>query len=844
VNAALIQVKDAFRRCAFNRSDMPAELKLLVIEDDPADFLLLQRVLAQQGLGAMTRRVDSALALREALQGDWDAVLSDYSVPGMDFPTTLRLLREHDPLLPVILVSGSIGEEHAVELMRAGLDDFILKDRMARLPAAVRQVCAQASARRDLAAARLETAQAERDFRTLFEKSPAGMLVVDAGTLRILDASARALRMFGYDLDAMRLLTIGELTHPDDRAATAATSAALSAGETSEMQVEKRYLRKGGGYFWAEVAASTLRDGAGHIVRGLAIILDISERKQAQAELRIAATAFDSQEGMIIAGADGVIQRVNKAFTRITGYSAEEAVGRTPRFLQSGGQDRAFYAEMWRRLLADGFWQGELRNRHRNGDLYSERLAISAVRDEHGQVLHYVGTISDISGEERAKARAEHLTYFDPLTELPNRGVLEERIAAALVASAASGEQGALLLLDLDEFKKINDSLGHQAGDWLLVEAAHRLRLVVREGDTLARFSGDTFAVLIEELGPEPQQAAQRAGVIAEKVRQALAHPCTVAQHSVVCTASVGVTVFGGASAAPGTLLQEAELAMYRAKAQGRNAVRLFEPRMQSEFDARNVLEADLRGALRDGQFVVHYQIQVDVAGRALGAEALLRWNHPRRGMVYPDAFIAAAESSGRIEDMGRWVLEQCCAQLVRWAAQPATRELCLAVNVSARQFKAADFVAVVLSTLHASGAAPRRLKLEITESLALDDMDDCVVKLAAIKAHGVRISLDDFGTGNSSLAYLTRLPLDQLKIDKSFVGQLPQSRSDALVAQAIIAMGKGLEMEVIAEGVETEAQARFLRDHGCDAFQGYFYGRPLPLEAFELALPATLGAP
>ena len=442
-----------------------------------------------------------------------------------------------------------------------------------------------------------------------------------------------------------------------------------------------------------------------------------------------------------------------------------------------------------------------------------------------------------VKSRKRALDELRRLNYFDTLTNLPNRTLLEDRMQQAMAESARTGDCGAVLLLDLDGFKKINDSIGHAAGDRVLVQVADRLQRRVRDSDTVARFSGDGFVVVTEHSGSDAGAAAKAAAALAEDLRRDVARPCVIDGREVHCTASVGATLFCGTSMPRGALLQQAELAMYRAKAGGRDAVRFYAAQMQTDLDTRNRIESELREAIAGGQLRLHFQVQVAATGAPRGAEALVRWAHPTRSWIYPDTFIPIAEDGGLIEPLGRWVLDEACAELARWSRIDAARHLRLAVNVSARQLRSPDFVGEVLRTAHRHGSDPRRLEIEITESVALQDIDDSITKLAELRQHGVAISLDDFGTGNSSLAYLTRLPIDQIKIDKSFVDGLPGVHQARMVAQAIIALGKGLKLEVIAEGVETSEQMDWLRENGCDLFQGYLFSRPVDVDAFSQIL-------
>jgi diguanylate cyclase (GGDEF)-like protein/PAS domain S-box-containing protein len=567
--------------------------------------------------------------------------------------------------------------------------------------------------------------------------------------------------------------------------------------------------------------------------------IDLAERRRNEAELRVAATAFEAQEGMMVTNARREILRVNQAFTRISGYEDHEVIGKSPTMFSSGWHDNAFYAQMNEALEKQGHWEGEIWNRRKNGDVYPQLLHISSVADDDGKVTHYVATLIDITQRKAAEDQIRQLAFYDPLTGLPNRRMLMDRLQHALASSARSGTCGALLFIDLDHFKTLNDTLGHDKGDLLLQEVAHRLIDTVREEDTVARLGGDEYVVMLEGLETQREAAAGQATQVGEKIIAKLNAPYRLAGHEYHSTPSMGLTLFNGHEAALDDLLKQADLAMYQAKNAGRNGLRFYDPLMQAAVTQRAELEADIRQGLLFGQYELHYQPQVDALGRVLGAEALLRWNHPVRGMVSPAFFIPVAEESGQIVMLGSWVLETACAQLVTWARDPSTEHLTLAVNVSSRQFRQQDFADHMLAMLDYTGANPRRLKLELTESLLVENVEDVIAKMTALRARGVGFSLDDFGTGYSSLSYLKRLPLDQLKIDQSFVRDVLTDPNDAAIAKTIVALGRSLGLAVIAEGVETAEQRDFLMQNGCGTYQGYLFSRPLAVEAFGAYLQA-----
>lgn len=679
---------------------------------------------------------------------------------------------------------------------------------------------------------RLEKAQ----LRAVFESSPDAMVIKNRNGVYI-DCNAGAERSLGLPRDQIVGCRDEDLFDDEAFVETIRKNdeEVLVCGVTH--RYERQFQTRDGNVHESEVVKVPVRAADGGIEGVLVVAHDITERRQTERELRIAAVAFESQDGMMITDAAGMIERVNSAFIRMSGYTARELIGRSPGLLKSDAHDPQFYESMLAALWRKGYWSGEVVNRHCNGGLFITRLSITAVSDAEGQKAHYVLNFQDISAEKQARELAEHLKLFDQLTNLPNRALIEDRITHALVNSAERSAPGAVMMLDLDLFQNVNDSWGHGVGDKLLGEVVRRIQAVLGDSETLGRFSGDSFVVLAENLGLDRQAAAGRAQDMAEAIRNAIAEPMLIDELRITSTASIGVTLFHGRDTPPEALLRQAELAMYKSKRLGRNAVRFFEDAMQSELDRRNELEVELRDAIDQDQFALHYQVQVDTQGLPIGAEALIRWIHPERGLVPPSAFIPLAEETGLIEAIGRWALRTACQQLARWSCQDGLRQLCLAVNVSPRQFRSAGFVQDVLKELARAGVGPDKLKLEVTESLAIDDFEASVDKLQQLKTAGVRISLDDFGTGNSSLNYLTKLPLAQLKIDKSFVDELPFSTRDAMVAQTIIAMGRGLELDVIAEGVETAEQHEYLIAQGCSAFQGYLFGKPQPLECFEHAV-------
>ncbi len=577
-------------------------------------------------------------------------------------------------------------------------------------------------------------------------------------------------------------------------------------------------------------------DEAGRVSGVLGIFSDITERKRTEHRLRQAATVFESSaEGIVITDPEHNIVAVNRAFCEITGYTEAEALGRNPRLLQSGRHDKDFYRTLWAALSHYGVWRGEVWNRRKNGEIYPELLTINAVLDERGALVNYVGVFSDLSHIKQSEAKLEHMAHYDPLTHLPNRLLIRSRLEHALERARRQGARVAVLCLDLDRFKNINDSLGHPVGDQLLVALARRLGARLRADTTLGRLGGDEFVILLEDL-----KHTEAAAIVAQDVLRTLEQPFPLGEHEeVFIAASVGISLFPEDASDATQLFRNADAALYQAKEHGRNTYRFYTEALTRAADQRLALESHLRRALERGEFLLHYQPQVAVAdGRLIGVEALVRWQHPERGLVPPAQFIPLAEETGLIVPLGEWVLYTACAQMQTWRAQ-GLAPFTMAVNLSSRQFHQGDLTSLVQTVLATTGLPPSLLELEITESAIMQQGGQAIAILDALKALGVKLSIDDFGTGYSSLAYLKRFAVDTLKIDQSFIRDLEQDRGDQEIAATIIAMARNLKLRALAEGVETEEQLAFLRRHGCAACQGYLFSPPLPAAVLERWLAA-----
>jgi diguanylate cyclase (GGDEF)-like protein/PAS domain S-box-containing protein len=685
--------------------------------------------------------------------------------------------------------------------------------------------------------------ESEELYRSTFDQAAVGILHV-AFDGRILRCNLQFAEIIGYPIEEIPGKFFQQFTPPEYRSESAEALRLLVTGAKSATGLEKPYLRKDGTLTWVKLTSSVQTDHAGQPLHLVAFMQDINERKAAEQHLATATSALQRSESLyrtvfqtsrdalsIARKSDAATIEANQTFLRMLGFEREELIGKSALSLGIWAdlKDREKILHL---LFQNGSFQNEqVQLRKKNGEIFWTLVSAYLIEVE-GVTCGYFIT-RDISDVKAAEDQIRDLAFYDRVTHIPNRRLLLDRLQQSISGDSRSNSKKAVLFVDLDDFKNVNETLGHQAGDHLLQQLAQRLTASVHESDTVARFGADEFVVILEGLNDTAEDAAKEAGDLSESILAALRQPYLLADHDVHCTASIGIAVFGDERESPNEVMQRAGIAMSEAKSAGGDTARFYAPALQAAVNNRAAMKDDISQAINAKQFILYYQPQVDSTG-LIGAEALVRWKHPVRGIVPPFDFIPLAEETGLILPIGNLVLETACTQIAAWTAQNILGNVQIAVNISARQFAKPDFVEYVLDVLARTGANPANLQLELTESMLANNMKDVIAKMTALRSHGLSLALDDFGTGYSSLSYLKHLPLDQLKIDRAFVQDILEDVASASIAQTVISLGRAMGLSVIAEGVETDAQREFLLSLGTHSFQGYFYSRPLPQEDFE----------
>ncbi len=835
-------------------------MNILIVDDIPDNRVLLRGLLESRGY-----RVEEAAngleAFDRARAEPPDLIISDILMPEMDGFALCRIVKSIEKLrhIPFVFYTATYLNQHDEDLgLWLGASRYIHKPQEPKpFLDMIDRVIAEC---RDGA---LSVRHPPEDFETLLEAKYRDRLTEkldkksrDVERLRreqaliLLSASegimgmdlegnhtvvnAAAAHMLGYEAGEL----IGGHNHSLCHHTRADGSlfpeeecpihACMRDGQARQ-QVEDVFWRKDGSGFPVEYSSSPLLEN-GEIKGVMVIFRDIAERRRAEERQRLATSVFDNTaEGIVITDADGNVVEVNRAFTEILGYTREEMIGHNPRLWKSGRHAANFYHDLWRSLAKTGQWRGEIWNRRKDGSAFPAWLTISTVTDDNGRLTHYVGVFSDISGIKHSQEQLHHLAHHDALTDLPNRQLLNERLEQAIKRAERHAIHLAVFFFDLDYFKHINDSLGHPAGDRLLKGVAERLSGGLRREDTVARIGGDEFVLLLEDVG-----APEKAAVAAQKLMVSLTEPFHLEDRQIAISASVGIALYPQDGTDPATLLRNADAAMYRAKEEGRDTCRFYTEELTRNAFERVSLENDLRQAIARNELLLLYQPQIDLqSGQFIGVEALIRWQHPQLGRVSPLKFIPLAEECGLIHPIGDWVLRTACLQGRAWLERGIEFGQ-IAVNLAGPQIQRGGLADTLEAVLAKTGFPAARLELEVTEGFIMRQAESGIRELASIRRLGATLAIDDFGTGYSSLSYLKRLPIQKIKLDQSFVRDLPDDPNDAAIANAVIALGKSMGLSVIAEGVETQEQADFLKHAGCREAQGYLYSQPIDAEMIE----------
>ncbi|MCW8825908.1 MAG: EAL domain-containing protein [Gammaproteobacteria bacterium] len=683
--------------------------------------------------------------------------------------------------------------------------------------------------------------ESEENVRLLLDSAGEGIFGIDVEGLCTF-ANRQAMKLLGYQTDEFVGKNVHQLIHHtrNDSSPYSAEECPIynSFRSDSPTHIEgERFWCKDGSSIVTEYRAYPIRRD-NQVVGSVVTFSDITERKKTESSLGLAKNIIESaNEAILVTDLNSVIEEVNDAYVQITGYSREEAIGATPKIHKSGHHDKAFYEQMWQEITTNGHWEGEIWDRRKNGEIFPKWMSINTVRNELGEASNYVAIFSDITSLKETEKELENLAYYDALTELPNRVLLRDRLKQGIYAAKRDGHKVAVLLIDLDRFKYVNDTLGHDAGDQLLKIVARRLTTFVRESDTVARLGGDEFIIILSEIN-HPEEAS----IIAQKIIENLQKPIEVKGKMVNVGASIGIATYPEDGDVCDQLIKNSDLALYKAKDSGRNNYQYFSEELQSAIFDHIAMEDEMLKGIDGEQFTLHYQPKINLAtNRVTGMEALVRWNHPEKGFVRPDHFIPFAEETGLIIPMGLWIFKTACRQTAEFSAH-LNEPLKIAINLSAGQFQQRGLVYTIKETIERYGISPENVELEITESSVMGDVEQAIATMKKFRDLGLKLSIDDFGTGYSSLSYLKRFPINTLKIDQSFVRDLTIDSDDAAIVQAIISMAKNLNLDVVAEGVETEEQLEFLRQHGCENVQGYLLSKPLPADEFHQYIKKNLG--
>ncbi len=838
---------------------MGIPLRVLLVEDAEDDAVLILRQLKKGGYKTTAERVDTPEAMSKALTDKkWDIVLADFRMPHFSAPAALELLNSLHPEIPLIIVSGAIGEEAAVEAMRNGAKDFIMKGNWARLIPAVEREFREALLRQEQRLIEQALHKSEVRYRTVVETANVGIVTIDQdGKIRVANRSFENILGYTYQEVLDQAVTI---LFPDSSQVLEKVLEKAKENKKNSIHFEPIELsgrHKKGHELWLELFIGEYVEDNQYMFT--IIIHNITERKfaekqlkeytskleqytveleennqeliEAHEQLRLAANVYENTaEGIMVTNVDGIIQSINPAFTMITGYNAEDVTGKNPKILKSHKHKNDFYDNMWK-AVSQGYWEGEIWNRRKNGEIYPQWMVISSIKNDHNEIVQYLAVFSDISEIKRSEERLQYMAYHDSLTGLSNRHHFQLQLEERLAEAEKHNQPMALMFIDLDRFKVINDTLGHSIGDLVLREVADRLRNCIdKDNHFLSRWGGDEFTLTLINITNDEITS------LAKMLLKALTVVYSIDEYEFFLSASIGIACYPNDGAITENLIKNADKAMFQAKEMGKNNFQFYSKVIDNISLERLTFEKDLHLALEKNEFKLLYQPQFQIeTGKIIGVEALVYWQRDNK-TVSPGEFIPICEETGLIIPLGKWVLRTACKQNKFWQNK-GLHPIPMAVNLSAIQFMDKVLMKTIDQILCETEMSPNYLDLELTEGILMQNIETTTILLLDLKARGIQISIDDFGTGYSSLSYLSRFPIDKLKIDRSFVQDLNLSPDDAAIVKAIIAMGHSMNIKVVAEGVESQNQLDFLQEQQCDEVQGYLMSRPVPADQITALL-------
>jgi diguanylate cyclase (GGDEF)-like protein/PAS domain S-box-containing protein len=809
---------------------MKIPLRILHLEDNSNDVELVREMIIAQGIDAeITDTATRADFINALEKGDYDLILADYTLPSFDGLAALSLVREKFSHLPFIFVTGTMGEEKAVETLKRGATDYVLKTHLKRLVPSIIRAMREAEEHAERKQAQDALKESEQRFKAIFDNAADGILLADVENKKFYSGNSMICQMLGYSEEEIKNLGVSDI-HPEPELPFVIEQFEKQARREIKLAKDIPMKRKDGSVFYADINSFPITLAGKIYIVGF--FRDITERKRSEEEMKkLIAAVENSADWILITDREGTIQYVNKAVEKISGYTKEELIGKNPRIFKSGKHNREFFKELWETILSGNTFSAILINRKKTGELFELHYTITPLKDRKGNVYHFVATAKDITEKKLLEERLDYMAYYDSLTGLPNKRLFADRLVQSLASAEQQSMSVAVLFLDIDRFTSLNETYGYETGDEILKETGRRLSQNICRDCTVSRIDADKFGMVLVDI-----QHSEDVILALEKMQNAFKKPIKIDPEDIVITLSAGIALFPGDGKEPEVLMQNAEVALTKAKTGGISMYQFFTAEMNKRATEFIRMQRHLFSALERNEYIMHYQPYFDSATREMvGMEALIRWNSPKFGLVSPGLFIPILEETGMIIDVGKWIIQTICRQIKEWMDKGYKSSIVpVFVNLSLAQFAQRDLSDFIEKSIGETGIYPSFLGFEITESIFMQDIQHTKAVLEKLRQRGISVNIDDFGTGYSSLSNLKRLPVNNLKIDLSFIRDVTTNPDDASIVITIISIAHNLNLKTIAEGVETEEQWKILRILKCDMVQGYYFSKPLPAEEVE----------